>query len=156
MGMYCEVTTASRDVFENLSSTDTNFGGGTATASSVSLEKSWHGLHYLLTGEVWEGTGPLGFLLSGGEVLGDDEESGVRWFTPDETAKINAALANVTDDELWSRFDADAMESQEIYPGIWDEDESDLKEEYLSYFNELKKVVQSAASAGQGLMVSIG
>jgi hypothetical protein len=158
MGMYCEVSAASRDVFENLSGSDTNFAGsgGTATASSVSLEKSWHGLHYLLTGEVWEGTGPLGFLLGGGELLGDDEESGVRWFTPDETAKINAALKNITDDVLWSRFDAEVMESQEIYPGIWDEDESDLKEEYLSYFNELKKVVQSAASAGQGLMVSIG
>jgi hypothetical protein len=160
MGMYCEVSAASRDYFDNLSSAASGFGGlglaGTATTNSVSLEKAWHGLHYLLSGEVWEGTTPLGFLLGGGEAVDDDEESGVRWFSPEETAEINKALKAVTDDALWSRFDAEEMENQQIYPGIWDEDESDLKEEYLTYFHELKKVVASAAKAGQGLIVSIG
>jgi hypothetical protein len=158
MGMYCQVSAASRDDFDNYT------GGGafpgsrqsTATASGVSLEKSWHGLHYLLTGEVWEGTGPLGFLLGGGENLDGDEESGVRWFDPREVAGIDKALSVVTDAALWSRFDSSEMEAQEIYPGIWDEDEEELKEEYLMYFAELKKVVSSAAHSGQGLIVSIG
>jgi hypothetical protein len=113
-------------------------------------------VHYLLTGEVWEGHGPLAFLLAGGEQLGEDEESPVRWFTPDETNQIHQALSRVSDDQLWSRFDANAMEQQEIYPGIWDEAEDDLKEEYLSYFHELKQVVAAAAQGGQGLLVTIG
>jgi hypothetical protein len=30
------------------------------------LEKSWQGIHYLLTGTAWEGDPPLNFLLAGG------------------------------------------------------------------------------------------
>jgi hypothetical protein len=122
----------------------------------VSVEKAWHGLHYLLTGEVWQGHGPLAFLMAGGEQLGDDEESPARWFTPNETVQIHEALSNVSDNELWSRFDAEEMENQQIYPGIWDEPEEDLKEEYLTYFHELKQVVAAAVQSGQGLLVAIG
>ena len=67
----------------------------------------------LLTGEVWEGSGPLAFLLAGGEQLGDDDESGLRWFSPDETNEIHQALDQVSDDQLWSRFDAAEMEKQQ-------------------------------------------
>ena len=129
---------------------------GTATANGVSLEKAWHGLHYLLIGDVWEGHGPLAFLLAGGEQLGDDEELPVRSFTPEETGQIHQALSGVSDDELWSRFDADEMQRHAVYPGIWDEPEDDLKEEYLTYFHELKQVVAGAAQGGQGLLVTIG
>ena len=160
MGMYCEVSVAGRDDIERVASTPTLFGGrtqgGTATTPRVSLEKSWHGLHYLLTGEVWEGDGSLAFLLAGGENVGDDEESPLRWFSPQEAAEIHRALSAVSNDQLWSRFDAEQLEQQEIYPGIWDEDEEELKEEYLMYFEQLKQVVAAAADSGQGLLVTIG
>jgi hypothetical protein len=165
--MYCEVSAASRDDLGKYAQGFFSggvgklaglFGGASqaATAPSISLEKAWHGLHYLLTGEVWEGSGPLAFLLAGGEQLGDDDEMPVRWFTPEETAEIHRALSAVSDKQLWSRFDPEAMEEQQIYPGIWDEDEADLKEEYLGYFHELKAVVAEAVKANQGLVVSIG
>jgi hypothetical protein len=48
------------------------------------------------------------------------------------------------------------MEQQEVYPGIWDEPEEDLKEEYLAYFHDLRQVVAAAAQGRQGLTVSIG
>lgn len=158
MGMYCEVSAASAEDLGR-SARSGVLGGllrpSTTTATSVSLEKAWHGLHYLLTGEVWEGSGPLAFLLAGGELVGEEEES-PRWFSPEETAEIHQALSGVSDDKLWSRFDADEMEQQEVYPGVWDEPEIDLKEEYLAYFSELKQVVAIAAQGGQGLTVSIG
>ncbi len=128
---------------------------GAGKAESVSLEKAWHGLHYLLTGEVWEGEGPLAFLLAGGEHEGGDEEA-PRWFSPEETAEIHRALSSVSDAALWSRFDAEEMEANEIYPGIWDEDEEELKEEYLMYFHQLKQIVSAAAQSRRGLVVSIG
>ncbi|HEV2969126.1 MAG TPA: YfbM family protein [Pirellulales bacterium] len=160
MGMYCSVSAASSGDLARLSSGPDSSGGisgrGTATADRVSLEKAWHGLHYLLTGETWEGHGPLAFLLAGGERLSDDQESPLRWFAPEETNQIYQALSNVSDDQLWSRFDANEMEQQQIYPGIWDEPEDDLKEEYLTYFRELKQVVAMAAKAGQGLLVTLG
>jgi hypothetical protein len=48
------------------------------------------------------------------------------------------------------------MEAKDIYPGIWDEDEDELKEEYLMYFGQLKKLVAAAAAQGHGLLVTIG
>jgi hypothetical protein len=157
--MYCEVSVASREDVGQISDDPASFAGlfgGVATASRVSLEKSWHGLHYLLTGEVWEGTGPLAFLLSGGEQLDDDDESPLRWFSPAEAGEIHEAISKVSDNQLWSRFDAEEMERQQIYPGIWDEPESDLKDEYLEYFHQLKQVVAAAVKSGQGLLVTIG
>ena len=112
-------------------------------------------MHYLLTGEVWEGDGPLAFLLAGGQQIGGDEGA-PRWFTPDEVRDIHQALSAVSDATLWSRFDADEMEQQDIDPGVWDEDEEDLKEEYLGYFHELKQVVAAAAQSGRGLVIDIG
>jgi hypothetical protein len=145
MGMYGSVAIASREDARRLS----------GTAESVSLEKAWHGLHYLLTGEVWEGAGPLAFLLSGGEQEGGDEEA-PRWFTPQETVEIHQALLGVSDDQLWSRFDADEMAQNDVYPGIWDEPEEDLQEEYLMYFHQLKEAVAAAVQSNRGLLVSIG
>lgn len=37
---------------------------------SVDLDKAWHAIHYLLTGEADEVPGPLGFLVSGGAPVG--------------------------------------------------------------------------------------
>jgi hypothetical protein len=156
MGMYCEVSVASADDIKNGVLDEFMALPGTATATAVSLEKSWHGLHYLLTGEVWQGQGPLAFLLAGGEQVGDDEESPLRWFTPEETVEIERALSTVTDKKLWSRFDADEMASQDIYPGIWNEGEEELREEYVGYFHALKEVAAVAAHQNQGLLVSVG
>src|SRR5258708_759675 len=106
MGMYCHVSIASReDVGRSSAEGDalrSSLGGGTTTARSVSIEKAWHGLHYLLTGEVWQGHGPLAFLMAGGEQLGENEESPLRWFAPNETVQIHEALSNVSDERLWS------------------------------------------------------
>jgi Domain of unknown function (DUF1877) len=121
---------------------------------SVHLEKAWHGLHYLLTGSAGEGGLPLGFLLEGGREVGEDLGYGSpRLFEPDEVQHLNAVLAPITDDELWSRFDPDAMEAEGVYPGIWDEEEADLREEYVTYFLELKQVVAQASIGGMGLVV---
>ena len=156
MGMYCEVSVASADDVKDVDLDDYMASPGTATATAVSLEKSWHGLHYLLTGEVWQGQGPLAFLLAGGKQVGDDDDSPLRWFTPEETIEIDRALSAVTDDKLWSRFDADEMASQDIYPGIWDEGQEELREEYVDYFHGLKEVVAAAVRQNQGLLVSVG
>ena len=160
MGMCCDVLASSAGNLGQFSAEPQVLVGllqhGTAPAKSASLEKAWHGLHYLLTGQVCASPGPLGFLLAGGDQLGDDEESPVRWFAPEETGQIYQALSGISDDELWSRFDADQMEQRDIYPGIWDEPEEDLRKEYLTYFHELKKVVAAAAQNGEGLIVTIG
>jgi hypothetical protein len=122
---------------------------------SVSLEKSWHGLHFLLTGSAWEGDGPLAFLLGENEVIPDSDTGygPVRVLDADRVQQVHAALTELSDTELWSRFDADRMSEESIYPQIWDESESDLKQEYLMYFRELKALVAKAAAQGDSLAV---
>jgi hypothetical protein len=127
---------------------------GEGTASSLSLEKSWHGLHYLLTGSAWEGEPPLGFLLRGGERVGEDQGYGpARLFQPAEVQQIDSALSRISNDQLWSRFNPTQMEQLQIYPGIWDKPEADLQEEYLGYFEQLKQLVRRARDGGLALLV---
>ena len=80
---------------------------------------------------------------------------GARLFTAAETRAIDAALSAVSDDQLWSRYDPAAMNDREVYPMIWDENEEDLREEYVAYFHELKRVVRTAARQDMGLLVLI-
>jgi hypothetical protein len=151
--MYCSLIAVAPDAAQRWRANPETFDP--VGAAGASLEKAWHGLHFLLTGSAWEGEGPLAFLLQGGETIGD-EEMGVRLFSPEATRALDRALTEVSDDQLWERFDPERMTEEDVYPGIWDESEDDLREEYLEYFHVLKKFIHRASTANQGFLVSIG
>jgi uncharacterized protein DUF1877 len=46
------------------------------TEEGLSLEKSWHALHYLLTGTAEQAPPPLGNVIMGGEEIGEDRDYG--------------------------------------------------------------------------------
>ena len=123
---------------------------------SVSLEKAWHGLHFLLTGAAWESDLPLGFLLHGGETIGGDDAPAARLFMPEEVRALDLALAEVSGDRLWERFDPGRMTTEGIYPVIWDEPESDLRKEYLGYFHAMKEFIHRASAGNQAVLVFLG
>src|ERR1700733_10559446 len=87
----------------------------------LDVDKAWHGIHFLLNGEAWEGTPPLDFIV-GGQAIGDiDVGYGpARGFSADEVAAIAAALHPITAETLRARFDPAAMMAADIYPTIWD------------------------------------
>ena len=121
------------------------------------LDKSWHGIHYLLTGKADESGTPLEFLVAGGTLVGDEDVGygPPRVFTSAETRAIAGALAVVTDDELRSRFAPDAMMSAEIYPEIWDRDPTD--DDTLGYLMEyvaiLREAMTTVTSRGHGFLL---
>jgi hypothetical protein len=125
----------------------------------LDLDKSWHGIHYLLTGTAWEGDPPLNFLVTGGREVGDDEvgQGPARTYTAAETREIAGALAAVGDPELRSRFAPDAMMRLEIYPEIWDRDpaEDDTLGYLLEYLGLLRTAVATVVERGHGLLVTI-
>jgi uncharacterized protein DUF1877 len=130
---------------------------GPGEGEVVDLDKSWHGIHYLLTGGA-DGAGtPLDFLVAGGAYVGlDDVGYGPpRVYTAAETREIAAALAAVTDHELRGRFDPAAMMRAEIYPEIWDRDPAE--DDTLGYLNDyvdaLRRASAAATSNGHGIMV---
>ena len=157
MGMYCEVialpeSELRRWIAGRSWQTPTN-----RACCSVNLEKSWHGLHYLLCGSVWEGDGPLAFLLAENEPVSESDPDSVpvRILSVDRVRQVDAALSELSDDALWSHFNPEAMTEQGVYPPIWDEQESDLRQEYLYYFHELKALVARAATQGDSLAIII-
>jgi hypothetical protein len=121
------------------------------------IDKSWHGIHFLLTGSADEGNPPLDFLVGGGEMIGDEDVGygPARAFRSTETKAIANALAALSDEELQRRFAPQQMMKAEVYPEIWDRDPS--KDDTLGYLMEYVKVVRemlaNVAARGHGLLV---
>ena len=125
----------------------------------VDLDKSWHGLHYLLTGSAWEGDPPLNFLLVGGRDVGLDEVGNgpARTFSPAETRAVAAALGGLTDEDLQSRFAPAEMMELEIYPEIWDRApaEDDTLGYLMEHVGELRRALAGVVARGHGLLVTL-
>ena len=130
---------------------------GDGEGEAGDIDKSWHGIHFLLTGSAEEGNPPLDFLLGGGADVGDEDVGygPARAFTSAETRAIAIALAALSDDELRRRFAPDAMMKAGIYPEIWDRDPSD--DDTLGYLMEYVKVIRdtlaTVTARGHGLLV---
>jgi len=94
-------------------------GGAAAT---ISLDKAWHGLHYLLCGQADPVATPLGQVIMGGTEIGDDEMGygPARYFTPADVATTASELAAATlETQMQARFDPARMTALELYPGGW-------------------------------------
>jgi Domain of unknown function (DUF1877) len=118
------------------------------------FEKSWQGLHYLLTGTAWEGEPPLNFLMGGGRELElVDGENPLLTHSSADTRRIADALVRLTDEEVRGRVNPAEVQRLEIYPEIWGEPE------HVGYLlddvRRLRETVSNVASRGLGLLVSI-
>jgi len=122
----------------------------------LSIEKSWDGLHYLLTGSVRGGEEPLCFLKRGGRSVGRAlGYERPRLLGTEFVRRLDDALRGISEDELWGRFDAARFTAAGIYPGIWDEPEDQLRDEYLEYFARLRDFVSRAAAREEELVVVV-
>ena len=122
----------------------------------LDLDKAWHGIHFLLCGDAWEGDLPLGFIVSSGTPIGDEDVGygPARAFSSEQVTEIAEALDAITPESLKARFDRAAFEENGIYPNVWDESPDDCFDQYLLvYYSELKKFVQMANAAGKGILV---
>jgi hypothetical protein len=117
------------------------------------FEKSWGGLHYLLTGTAWEGEPPLNFLMHGRELEIRDGDMPVITHGSAETRRIAEALTSLTDDEVRRRVNPDEMNRLDISGGAWDEPER--AELLLEDFRRLRELVSRVAGRGLGLLVNI-
>jgi hypothetical protein len=122
------------------------------------LDKAWHGIHWLLTGSAHGGKEPLCYLLAGGEQVGkvDVGYGPARALTSKQVESWNAALSQISQEELAGRFDPAAMLKADIYPEIWDRsinEEEDTLEYLLQYYISLRDFVAAARKEGSGLLV---
>jgi hypothetical protein len=124
------------------------------TGHGVSLDKAWHGLHYLLCGAPEPAPGPLGQAVFGGTGVGEDQGYGpARYFTTAQVAEIASALqAPGLEQELHARFDAAAMTQLGIYPGGWESDDEDC---LVQPFHTLRDFYAAASEAKQTVVTLI-
>ncbi len=161
MGMICKLfivpATAARQVLDDPAKVHELLESLMGSGAGLSLEKSWHGLHFVLTGTAWEGVSPLSFLATGGATVGDEDigYGPARILDPDGVAELDKALGAISDAEFARRFIPAALSKAEIYPEIWDDPLESLLAEYKSYFQEMKEHVHRAAQTGQALLVAI-
>ena len=121
------------------------------------VDKAWHGIHFLLTGTAWEGSGPAAFLLQGGVEVGEEDVGygPARAFSPAETRAIADALDALPPEELRPRFDPARMAELDLYPSIWTRppEEDDPLGYLLAHYAELRRMVRTAAGDGLGMLV---
>jgi hypothetical protein len=118
------------------------------------FEKSWHGLHYLLTGLVDGGEPPLNFLMGGGRELEvEDGETPLLTHDSADTRRIATALERLSDEEVRRRASPAAMSGLDLYPGVWSEPAN--LEHLLEDLRRLRETVSAVAGRGLGLLVSI-
>jgi Domain of unknown function (DUF1877) len=119
----------------------------------LDIDKSWHGIHYLLTGSAWEVGEGAGAAILGGDPIGEDNGYGpARLLPPDAVQAVAAGLQGLDPETLRTRFDPEAMEQADLYPAIWSE--SDVFDTYLlPYFAELSRFYQAAAVDGAAVLL---
>ena len=132
-----------------------NLGEG----DKVDLDKAWHSLHFLFTGQAWEGEFPYGFLVSCGKPVGEEDVGygPARSFTPEEVMNIAAFLEAQDEAKLRSSVNPAAMRDAEIYCGAGDDDTlADEEWEYLAgAFQNARQFVRETAARKMAMLVYI-
>ncbi len=116
----------------------------------LKLEKSWHTLHYLLTGSAEPVDTCLGRAILGGTEVGPDLGYGpARFLLPEEVRQVAEALAQLSQEDLVPRFNLSAMESANIYACDSVED----LELAQAYFERMMHFYTDAAAKGNAMIL---
>jgi len=128
----------------------------------LSIDKDWHALHVLVTGEMSSPSEiqpvppPLGNLVMGGTETPFDAGHGkVRFLTPDEVREVADALSRISVEDLRARFDPVAFTRAKVYPtprqGGWD---IEALEPLLFTYRQLVGFFRDAAREGNVVLIS--
>ncbi|WP_426341670.1 YfbM family protein [Pseudoduganella sp. S-14] len=128
--------------------------GDSEPENSIDLDKAWHGIHYLLTGEAEGGPEPLSLAVIGGEEFGPDIGYGPsRFLVSAQVQAIAEALKPLGREELAARFDPQDMERKDIYPDvIWTRDGDEALDYVLENYDVLRDHYLKAAARGDAMV----
>ena len=124
---------------------------------ALDIDKSWNGIHFLLTGEPYGGEPPNSLPILGGVEIGPELGYGpARYLQPAQVAQASQLLASTPVEVLRSRYQPKALEEADIYPsGIWQE-EGEQAFEYLAHWYELLRgFYAQASSRGAAMLLAV-
>jgi len=126
---------------------------------ALDLEKSWHMMHYVFTGDIGPINSP-GDALMTGEDLGEDTTGygPPRLHSPSATREFSEFLMPLDLEKLQSRMNYREMLRLGVYamprgPGSEAEYESGLRAELASYFPRLREYVSEMSEKQNGLLI---
>ncbi len=124
----------------------------------IDIDKTWHAIHFTLTGEVLTGGGSeFDDLVLGENHLTDPEkeEFPTSLINPERVKELAVALDNLTEQDFKEKFSMKEMLENEIYPLFVEEDEDEFFEYVNYHFTELKKFMKKASDEGQAVIFYI-
>ena len=129
-------------------------------AYSMDIDKAWGGILYLLTGKAFASGSPedevdsLNRIFFSAQLFDEDMDVGygpAHYLTPEQVAGINHKIASLTEADLKSHYDPEAMNKEEkLYPSLdWNEKIFD----YLYFhFQALQSFFATAARRGEAIV----
>jgi len=122
---------------------------------SLDIDKSWHAIHFILTGKTWEGDFPGGFLVSCGLPIGDEDVGygPARAFRPDEVRQIALFLTGVDKQIFEERFSIEKMKVADLYPSFGAHTKEEEIPYFWQYFEDMKQFIQRASEEGKAILV---
>lgn len=154
------------DLLEDVDLTDVEaiaakFQERKANPHYFSLEKEWHSLHFLLTGNssLQEdnilSTPEYNVVLGGTKTQFEATYGFVRYLNPDEVKEVAELLNSISVEELKQRFDSTVFDEMKIYPnplpGGWNEEQI---QPLFTMYPKLVKFFQNAAEDGDIILLS--
>ncbi len=148
-------TESGEEIFEEIEEIDEE-----GEAEVYDLDKLWDGLRFILTGVSANSPRENSLLseaIQGTEMFTDDDDDEfIAYIYPERAAEISAALDEFDIEKALAGFKPHVLAENDIYPDIWEDDETDeLREELSESFCGLKEFYQSIADEGKGVIVSI-
>ncbi|HET6318673.1 MAG TPA: YfbM family protein [Chloroflexota bacterium] len=132
------------------------YGGGSDGRERVDLGKTWHAIHFALTGSRLGGEAPLNFLVDQGTPIGDvDVGYGpARALTSGQVRELATALVAVNPQELGRRIDLNLLDAESIYPGGWRRNGLGSGAVTIRY-EAMRAMILRLADSGQGMLLYI-
>ena len=130
-------------------------GVSAARGATISLDKAWHGIHYLLCGAVEPTTTLISKTILGGTEVGDDFSGygEARYFSVAETAAISSELNRGNlEAEMTRRYDPAQMTKLGIYPNGWSGPDMQW---LLGEFRNLRAFYADASSKGFAIVTCL-
>jgi hypothetical protein len=122
----------------------------------LSLDKEWHGIHFLLTGEPWPSGNPLGIAVFGADDVGDNLGYGpARALTVDQVHYVANELTQIAAENLRQRYDPQLMMKEMIYPEVWLREGEEALEWLMSGFQRLFRFYSTASSQQKAVILAI-
>jgi hypothetical protein len=120
----------------------------------VDFDKAWNALHFMFTGNDAETDHPLSFFPNNPERIGTDNGYGGPWvYTPDQVAAFNAALTELSDEDIESRYDPAEMVKHGVYLADSLVDEGPEGLEYvMQSVSELRTLVARCTANGSSMV----